>query len=203
MKQFILAALICISTFGAAQSTTKERTITTYGSVVIESDELLYKTDVTLSLENSYYADNPCTTLDELKAKYFAEVKKRGVDVSKFIQDDMAYSATGYRNDGTTLHFQTKDKEEMLSVVTIKMAQVMPSYVQVKDVVSEDEVKQLAKKAISEARENAELLAEISGEKVDKIYSINSYDLDGSSYWRSPSSGPSYLRLTVVFLLKD
>ena len=71
MKQFILAALICISTFGAAQSTTKERTITTYGSVVIESDELLYKTDVTLSLENSYYADNPCTTLDELKAKYF------------------------------------------------------------------------------------------------------------------------------------
>jgi len=93
----------------------------------------------------------------------------------------MAYSATGYRNDGTILHFQTNNKEEMLSVATIKMAQVMPSYVQVKDVVSEDEVKQLAKKAIKEARKNAELLAEISGEEVDKIYSINSYDLDGNS----------------------
>ncbi|WP_299123392.1 SIMPL domain-containing protein [uncultured Winogradskyella sp.] len=203
MKHFIIVVLLCISTFGISQNATTERTITTYGSVVIESNELLYKTDVTLSLENNYYAENPCTTLEELKEKYFKEVKNRGVDITKFVQDDMAYSATGYRNDGTTLHFETKDKEEMLSVVQIKMAQVMPSYVQVKNIISKDEVKKLAKEAIEEARKNAELLAEVSGEKIDKIHSINSYDLDGNSYWRSPSSGPSYLRLTVIYALKD
>ena len=71
MKNYIMAILLCISTLGIAQETTAKRTITTYGSVAIDANEKLYKTDVTLSLENSYYAENPCTTLEELKAKYF------------------------------------------------------------------------------------------------------------------------------------
>ncbi|NRD22759.1 SIMPL domain-containing protein [Winogradskyella litoriviva] len=203
MKQFVLAMLLCITTFGIAQNSVTERTITTYGSVAIESKEVLYKTDINLSLENSYYADNPCTTVEELKSKYFEALKEKGVDTSKFIQDDLAYAATGYRKGGTTLHFETKDKDEILSVTSINMAQVMPSYVQVKDLVTEKQTKELVAAAIADAQKNAYLLAEASGEKIDRIYSISSYDLDGNSYWRTPSSEPSYLRLTVVYLLKD
>lgn len=203
MKQFIVALLLCISTIGIAQSPTTERTISTNGSVAIESKELLYKTDITLSLENSYYAENPCTSIDELKTKYFEAAQKLGVDTSKFIQDDLAYAATGYRKGGTLLHFETKDKAEILKLTSISMAQVMPSYVQVKDIISEKQTKELVARAIAEAQKNANILAEASGEKIDRIYSINSYDLDGDSYWRTPSSGPSYLRLTVVYLLKD
>lgn len=203
MKQFIIALLLCVSTLGIAQSATSERTISTNGSVAIESKELLYKTDITLSLENNYYAENPCTSIEELKTKYFEAAKNLGVDISKFIQDDLAYAATGYRKGGTLLHFETKDKAEILNVTSINMAQVMPSYVQVKDIISEKQTKELVEKAIAEAQKNANILAEASGEKIDRIYSINSYDLDGDSYWRTPSSGPSYLRLTVVYLLKD
>ncbi|WP_299101409.1 SIMPL domain-containing protein [uncultured Winogradskyella sp.] len=203
MKQLILGMLLCLSTFAMAQENTNQRSITSYGSVVIESEEQLYKTDVTLSLENSYYAENPCTTLDELKTKYFEAIKKLGIDTSKFIQDDLAYAATGYRKGGTVFHFETTDKEEILKVTGINMTQVMPSYVQVKDVLSEKQIEELAKSALLNANKNAELLAKTAGEELDRIYSINSYDLDGSSYWRTPNSGPSYLRLTVVYLLKN
>lgn len=203
MKQFIVALLLCTSVHGIAQNPTTERTISTNGSVAIESKELLYKTDITLSLENSYYAENPCTSIEELKTKYFEAAKNLGVDISKFIQDDLAYAATGYRKGGTLLHFETKDKAEILNVTSINMAQVMPSYVQVKDIITEKQTKELVAKAIAEAQNNANILAEASGEKIDRIYSINSYNLDGDSYWRTPSSGPSYLRLTVVYLLKD
>ncbi|NRD20489.1 hypothetical protein HNV08_10560 [Winogradskyella eckloniae] len=203
MKQLILVILLCVSTLGIAQDNKAVRTITTYGSVEIQSEKKQYKTDVTLSLENNYYAENPCTTLEELKAKYFEAVKKLGVDTSKFVQDDLAYAATGYRKDGTILHFETLEKTEILKVTSINMAQVMPSYVQVRDVVSKNQLKELVNSALKKAKANALLLTEASGEELDRIYSINSYDLDGDAYWRTPNSGPSYLRLTVVYLLKD
>lgn len=203
MKNYILITLLCLTTFGIAQNSASPRTVTTYGSVMIESTEKLYKTDITLSLENSYYADNACTTVDELKAKYFAEAKKRGVDTSKFIQDDLAYTSSGYRKGGTMLHFETNDKSEMLKVASINMAQIMPAYVQVKDVVNDEQIKQLVKQAIANAYKNAEILAEASGEKIDKVYAVSSYDLEGDTYWRTPNSSPSYLRLTVIYLLKD
>lgn len=204
MKQFILVILLCISTFGIAQNSTSERTITVYGSAKKNSVELIYKTDVTLSLESGYYAENPCTTLEELEAKYFEELKNLNIDTSKFIRDDLAYAASGYRKDGTVLRFETKDKAEILKVTSIRMTQAMPSYVQVKSVISEAEIKILTKQALADARKNAELLAESAGEEVDKIYSIGgSYSSDGDEYWRSPSIDPEYYRLTVVYTLKD
>ncbi|WP_400078156.1 hypothetical protein [Winogradskyella sp. R77965] len=204
MKQFILAALLCISTFGMAQTITNQRTVTVYGSALKPTNEVLYKTEVTLTMDNGYYDDSPYKTLDDLMAKYYEELKKENVDISKFTRDDLAYVASGYRKKGTTLRFITKDKKEILRVTGIKMAQVMPSYVQVKSETTDEDVKMLTKKALVDARKNAEILTESAGEELDKIYSINSsYSSGYDSYWKSPNSSSEYFSITVVYTLKD
>lgn len=204
MKNIIAIVLLLMATFGMAQSPTNQRSITVYGTAIKSEGNVTYKTDITLSLDSGYYSENPCTTVEELEAKYFAELKKLNIDTSKFTKDDLAYAATGYRKDGTVLRFETKSKAEIVKVTNIKMAQVMPSYVQMKSTLSEVEIKILTQKALVDARKNADLLAETAGEEVDKVFSIGgSYSSGTDSYWRTPTADPEYFRLTVVYTLKD
>ena len=204
MKQFIIIALLCISTFGIAQTTTDKRTVTVYGSAIKPVNEVFYKTEVTLTMDNGYYDDSPYKTLDDLMAKYYEELKKENVDISKFTRDDLAYVASGYRKEGTILKFITKDKKEILKVTGIKMAQIMPSYVQVKSETKEADIILLTEKALINARRNADIIADSMGSEIDEILSINTgYSIGNDDYWRSPNSGPDYFNLTVVYTLKD
>jgi len=206
MKQFILAALLCISAFGIAQNETTtgtERTIIVYGSAEKPLENVTYKTEITLTLDNGYYDDGPYKTLDELLAKYYAEVKGLSIDTSKFTRDDLAYAAAGYRKEGTILKFETKNKKDIIKLTSVNMSQVTPSYILIKSKLSEAEIKFLTTKALEDARKNAEILAEVSGVKIDKIFSISSSNLGSDTYWRSGNTDPEYYRLTVVYTLKE
>ena len=204
MKQFIIAVVLCVSTLGIAQTTTSQRTITVYGSVVKPVNNISYKIDVTLTMDNGYYDESQYKTLAELITKYYEKLKNDKIDVSKFTRDDLAYAASGFRKEGTILRFITKDKNEILKFINVKMAQVTPSYVQVKSEVSDADIKILTKKAIEDARKNAEVVAESAGEEIDELYSINSSYTSGyNTYWNSPSSNPEYFSVTVVYSLKD
>lgn len=203
MKRFILMVLLCVSTFAISQNSTgNPRTITVQGSAVRSSKNIVYKTNITLSLENNYYADNPCGTIEELEEKYFTELKKQHIDKSKFVKDELAYAGTGYRKNRTMYRFETPSKDEILKVVGIKMGQVQTSYVQVKTLLDQDEIKALTKMALKDARNNANMVAEITGEKLGKIYSISG-NYGAYEYWRTPSSDEDYFRLTVVYTLID
>jgi len=204
IKQFILAALLCVSTLGIAQSTSTPKTITVYGSVKKQPKKMIYKTEVTLTMDNGYYDDSPYKTLESLMAKYYEELKNLNIDTSKFIQDDLAYAATGYRKGGTVLRFETSNQEEIIKLTSVKMTQVTPSYVQVKSVFSEAEIKAMTKAAVADARKSAELLAEAADEEIDGLYSISGrYNVGADEYWRSANSGPEYFSVTVVYKLKD
>ncbi|WP_179351987.1 SIMPL domain-containing protein [Winogradskyella vidalii] len=201
MKQFALAILLCISTFSIAQNTTDKRVISVFGVAVKTSQSVTYKTDVTLTLDNSYYGEDPYSSLDELLAKYFEKVAELNIDKSKFTEDELSYVSSGYRKDGTVLRFETNDKDEILKVASIRMLQVMPSYIQVKTETPESEMKKLMASALENAREKAEMLAALSGEEIDEIDSISS-DYDTATYWQSPNTDSEYVRLSVNFTLK-
>lgn len=204
MRQFILLALISISTFGIAQNNlTNHRTITVYGTVEKPLEDVIYKTEVTLTIEKGYYDEGPYKTLNELLTKYYDEVKGLNIDMSKFVRDDLAFAATGYRKEGTILRYQTDNKEDIIKLTSIKMSQVLPSYIQVKSKMTDEQIKSLTEKALKDARNNAEILAEASGGEIDKIFSIGSYDLGSYTYWRTANSVPEFFRLTVVYTLKD
>lgn len=201
MKQFALAILLCISTFGISQNTADKRVISVYGVAEKTTQTTTYKTDVTLTLENSYYGDSPYNSLDELLAKYYEKVAELNIDKSKFTVDELSYVSSGYRKDGTVLTFTTKDKAEILKLTSIRMAQVMPAYIQVKTETPEADMKKLMTIALEDAREKAERLAAISGDEIDEICSIVSDDYT-NTYWQSPSADSEYVRLGVIFTLK-
>lgn len=203
MKNLIITAVLCFSIFGFSQNTQNSvRTITVSGSAEVITKAPLYKTEVTLSLENNYYADNPCTTLDELKAKYFAEIEKQGIDSSKFEDDELRYAATGYRKEGTILIFTTSDKDEVLKINKLKMGQTTPSYVQMKHEVDESQLYKSLKIAMDDAKDNAELIAKASGLELGNIHSVTNYDSRETTYWQSMNSTPLKLRVTVVYSVK-
>ena len=201
MKQLILAILLCVSTLGIAQNTSGRRTISVYGVAEKTTQTITYKTDVTLTLDNSYYTDDPYNSLDELLVKYYEKVDELNIDKSKFTVDKLAYVSSGYRKDGTVLRFETNDKAEILKLTGIRMAQVMPAYIQVKTETPEADMKNLMTTALKNAREKADMLATINGDKIDEICSIVS-DYDTSTYWQSPNTDSEYVRLSVVFTLK-
>lgn len=201
MKQFILGILLCVSTLGIAQNTSDKRTISVYGVAEKTTQTITYKTDVTLTLDNSYYTDDPYNSLDELLVKYYEKVDELNIDKSKFTEDKLAYVSSGYRKDGVVLRFETNDKAEILKLTSIRMAQVMPAYVQVKTETPEADMKNLMTAALKNARKKADMLAAINGDKIDKIDSIVS-DYDTSTYWQSPNTDSEYVRLSVVFTLK-
>lgn len=203
MKHFITTVVICVSLFGFSQQIQPNlKTITVNGSADIISSTVLYKTEVTLSLDNNYYTDNPCTTIDELKAKYFAELKKQGIDTSKFKENQLAYFASGYRKDGTILTYITSDKDEILKVSKLKMGQINAAYVQTKSEVDDNQTAKIIKQAVEDARNNAQLIANASGKKLGEIQSISSYDISADTYWQSLNYKHPKLRLTVVFALQ-
>ena len=203
MKKFILMTLLCVSSLAIAQNLkATPRTITVNGSTLNTSKEVVYKTKVILSMDNNYYADVPCTTLKELQEKYFGELKKQSLDISKFVEDELAYSTMGYRTNGIVYRFETKSKDDIVKVLGLKMSQVQTSYVKVKSLLTQGEIKTLTKAALKDARQNAEMVADVSGEKLGNIYSISgNYGLNED--WSALTSDEDYFRLTVVYTLLD
>ena len=203
MKKFILMTLLCVSSLAIAQNLkATPRTITVNGSSLNTSKEVVYKTKVILSMDNNYYADVPCTTLKELQEKYFGELKKQSLDISKFVEDELAYSTMGYRTNGIVYRFETKSKDDIVKVLGLKMSQVQTSYVKVKSLLTQGEIKTLTKAALKDARQNAEMVADVSGEKLGNIYSISgNYGLNED--WSALTSDEDYFRLTVVYTLLD
>jgi len=85
MKQFIIAVVLCVSSLGIAQTTTSQRTITVYGSAVKPVNNISYKIDVTLTMDNGYYDESQYKTLAELMTKYYEKLKNDNIDVSSRI----------------------------------------------------------------------------------------------------------------------
>lgn len=204
MKHFIMVFMFCLAYVSSSQNIcNQDATITVYGSAHPTVASVKYKTDITLSLENDYYSNNPCSTLEELKTKYFTEVKKQGIDISKFENDDLGYAALGYRKSGTILRFTTHDKEEILKLNKIKMGQVRSSYVQMKTEMDDTQLEETLQAALKDAEKNAQLMAKAAGKTIEGLHAISSFDLGRKTFWQSINSTPTKLRVTAVYKLKE
>lgn len=203
MKQIITLAMLCVASICLSQSTFYEDDyITVYGYADPVEESTIYKTDVTLSIENNYYNETCCNTLEELKKKYFAEAEKLGIDISKFELDEFGYDALGYRKPGAIYRFETDNKEEILNVRRIKLIQAKASYVQMKIELSDKEIKRTLELALEDAEKNATVIAKLADRKLDEIKSISSYEIGAEPYWQSINTKPRNMRLTVIYKLK-
>ncbi|WP_350287593.1 SIMPL domain-containing protein [uncultured Croceitalea sp.] len=197
---FTLAALLTLSV--KAQSVDKkQKTITVSGSSVIKRELVTYKAKVTLNMDQAYYSNPECKTLDELKDMYLEKVRKNGLDTSKFKENKLEFMTYGYQKDGTVLSYESATKEDIETLSAIKMAGVTYAY-SFKFEMTEAQRKTFLESALKEAEENAKRVCEASGQTIGEIISISETSPMLSIWKNYHQDYPEYTSVNVAYELK-
>jgi hypothetical protein len=152
-------------------------------------------------MDQVYYSDPQCRSLEEFKEKYFKTLREDGFDPKAFTEQKMEFLTLGYQKEGTVLKFETTSKEMAEKLMRIKMNGVTLQY-QFKAVLTAEKRNELRKKALADARANAAQLCKISGGNLGDITSI-SESAPRPEVWSSYyDSYEELLSLSVSFQLK-
>ena len=193
---FILILLIGITT-----NAQEKRTVTASGIALIKRETTDYRIKATLNMEQVYYSDPQCKSLEEFKEKYFKALKENGFDTKTFNESKMEFLTQGYQKEGTILKFETTSKAMVEKLMRIKMNGVSLQY-QYKSVLSPAQRNKLRQEALTDAKANATQLCKISGSSLGEIISI-SESTPRSEVWNSYyDSYEELLTLNVSFELK-
>lgn len=197
---FALAALITISV--KAQSVDKkQKSVTVSGSSVIKRELVAHKAKVTLNMDQAYYSNPECKTLDELKDMYFEKAQKNGLDVSKFKENKLEFMTYGYQKDGTVLSFESTTKEDIEKLSAVKMAGITYTY-SFRFEMTEAQRKAFLKTALKEAEKNAKRVCEASGQQLAEILSISETSPMLSIWKNYHQDYQEYTSVNVTYALK-
>lgn len=169
MKKLITVLCFCCLFIANAQ---KDNTISVVGTALIERETTEYRIKATLNMDQVYYSDPQCRSLEEFKAKYFKTLGEEGIDPSIFQEEKMEFLTLGYQKEGTVLKFETTSKEMAEKLMGIKMNGATLQY-QFKSVLRPEKRNELRRKALVDARANAAELCKISGGTLGEITSIS------------------------------
>lgn len=198
MKKLITVLCFCCLFIANAQ---KDNTISVVGTALTERETTEYRIKATLNMDQVYYSDPQCRSLEEFKAKYFKALEEEGIDPSIFQEEKMEFLTLGYQKEGTVLKFETTSKKMAEKLMGIKMNGVTLQY-QFKAVLTDEKRNELRKKALADARTNAEQLCKISGGTLGDIISI-SESTPRPEIWNTYyESYDELLSLNVSFQLK-
>lgn len=135
-----------------------------------------YKVTIVVSEDLAYSSYNENITFDKIKSDYFDKLQSNNVDVSEFKEDQLAYAAMGYRKKGVVYQFETTSEEKFVKLMSIGFSgvNINEKIVYYKPLTSQ-QIEDMSRKAISEAKSRADLIAKSAGKKVGKIISLNNY----------------------------
>lgn len=198
MKKVVSILILLIGIMTNAQ---ENRTVSATGSAIIKRETTEYRIKATLNMDQVYYSDPQCRSLEEFKDKYFKTLREDGFDPKAFTEQKMEFLTLGYQKEGTVLKFETTSKEMAEKLMRIKMNGVTLQY-QFKAVLTAEKRNELRKKALADARANAAQLCKISGGNLGDITSI-SESAPRPEVWSSYfDSYEELLSLSVSFQLK-
>lgn len=198
MKKLIFISILLIGMLSNAQ---ENRTVSATGSAVINRETTEYRIKATLNMDQVYYSDPQCKSLEEFKEKYFKTLREEGFNPDDFEESKMEFLTMGYQKEGTVLKFKTADNALAEKLLTLKMNGVTMQY-QFKAVLTAEKRNELRKKALADARANAVQLCKISGGTLGDITSI-SESAPRPEVWSSYyDSYEELLSLSISFELK-
>lgn len=173
MKKLLFLILITLVSFSTyAQNVSKEqKTVSVTGSTAIKRELVAYKAKITLNMDQAYYANPECKTLEEFKELYFEKVKKNGIDPVKFKENKLEFLTYGYQKDGTVFSYESTSKETIEKLASIKMPGLTYSH-SFKYEISEAQRRTFLKNALNAAEKNARRICQASGRKIKEIISI-------------------------------
>ncbi len=178
MKKLILSiAFIAITTMTFAQGNKSyievtgvaefEKSVEKYIAKVIVSKELIYDSHTGSS------TDTLATTINTLTEKYFKKLTTTNFDTKKLKEDKFGYLTTGFRKEGKLLVFETASEKEYMKLLSVNLdgTQIYNRYAVYK--LTTNTATELAKKAIENAKQKAQLVAKSTNRKIGEIITIS------------------------------
>ncbi len=202
MKKIGLIIVLLCSFWSTAQLQNLEKnTVSVSGRTPVERTTALYRAKVSLNMEQLYYSDPTCKSLDELKDKYFKELKIHGIDPSEFKEKKMDYLAYGYQREGTVLELETSSEEKIKSLAKVKMTGVSVQY-QFKGVITKENRDALLKTALENAKQNAARICKVAGKKLGDIVSISDTNTQMELWNSYGNSYQEYITIYVTYMMQ-
>jgi uncharacterized protein YggE len=201
MRKLATIVLVFVATIAHAQQQEKQKTVNATGSAVIERETTAYRIKVTLNMDQVYYSDPQCKTLEEFKDKYYSALTKEGFDPTKFEEKKMEFLTLGYQKEGTILQFYSTSKQMAEKLMNVKMNGVSLQY-SAKATLTSTKKDILRKEALADARAHAMQLCKIAGTTIGDIVYI-SENAPRTDVWKSYyDSYEELLSITVSFQME-
>ncbi len=201
MKKICFVILLLVSCIGQGQ--TKEiapNTVSVTGRAIVKRTITRYKAKVSLNMEQVYYSDPQCTSLETFKAKYFAKLDEKGIDSLEFKENKMEFLAYGYQRDGTVLELETTSLDKIKTLSQIKMPGISTTY-QFKAEITEADYEKLLKEAFDNAHTNASKIGKVSNKKLGAIVSIVDNTVNQSIWSSRNYNYDEYATIYVTYRL--
>ncbi|MFD0796123.1 SIMPL domain-containing protein [Maribacter chungangensis] len=201
MKKTMTLIVLFAAIIGNAQTKETQRTTTVMGSATLEREVTAYKIKVTLNMDQVYYADPQCKTLEEFKDKYYAALTREGFDPSQLVEKKMEFMTLGYQKEGTILQLETTSKEMAEKLMKVRLNGVSLQF-NTKNTLTAAKRSLARKEALEDARTHAEELCKIAGKSLGEIVYI-SENTPVTGIWKSYyDSYEEYFSITVGYQMK-
>lgn len=196
----LIIVLLCSFWTNAQQKELQKNTISVSGRALVERTVTHYKAKISLNMEQLYYSDPTCKSLDELKEKYFKELKVHGLDPTELKEKKMEFLAYGYQREGTVLELITPSEDKITKLSKVKMTGVTVQY-QFKSEIKPDERAKIIEESLANAKENAQRVCKVASKKLGDIISISDSSIRHST-WNSYHNGyEEYATVYVTFAM--
>ncbi|MGI9544434.1 MAG: SIMPL domain-containing protein [Cyclobacteriaceae bacterium] len=201
MKYLFIVAIIFSNLLVQAQnSNPMENVIEVISSIKIKKSVSRYRTRITLSLDQLYYTDSDCKTIEELTEKYFDKLKSNGIDPRKLVESKIDFLSSGYQKDGTIFDFETSSEEEIMNVLKARVPGVLPSYIEYQLTFDDSTYDEIVSQSLEAAKLKASRIAKANDQGLGRIISISD-NTPTPTVWSSTHDHryDEYFQLKVVF----
>lgn len=190
--------LLCSFWAKAQQKEQQQNTVSVSGRTLVERTVTNYKAKISLNMEQLYYSDPTCKSLDDLKEKYFKELKIHGLDPLELTEKKMEFLAYGYQREGTVLELETPSEDKIKKLAKVKMTGVSVQY-QFKSEIKPNQRTKILEESLANAKENAQRVCKIANKKLGVIISISDSSIQHST-WNSYHNGyEEYATIYVTY----
>lgn len=177
MKSILLKILILITVSVTAQN--NQSVIEVNGTAEYTKTVKYYEAKVIVTQELAY--SGPTIAFTELKEKYFNDLKKAGIDTSKITESKLGYLVQGYQKKGILLTYKTTSKEKFTNFLSVKTYGVQINQSNVILTLTDEQMANLSKKAIQNARAKADRIAKNINKSVVGVSKISDYNTNETS----------------------
>ena len=169
MKKTVTLLITFLLLTVGASAQQNNRYIQVLGNTTYQKNIQQYKVDIIMSLD---YANGMYSTLEEIKEHYFKKLEKIGISQSQLKEDSYKYALLGYSGQGTAYRLKTSSKEIFEKFLFLKQTgvQVHTRFI---DYSLDQKVAEITNKAIENARQKVEKIAEKMHKKIGKILVVN------------------------------